>query len=92
MTDRQQRPLRVWFEADTRGQGVHLSAALRARGWTASELRPARPDRPHAGNWRVMATTTPVPASSGDIERLESDMEGVAGWFPGCRFVGSEPV
>ena len=90
LTGRDPGPLQMWFEADTLRQGVRLSAALRARGWTAAAMRPACGAEPRGRSWSVVATP-PVPASA-EVRCREREMEELAQWFPGCRFVGSEPV
>jgi hypothetical protein len=87
----EERPLRLWFEADTLRQGVHLSAALRTRGWPAAEVWPPRTGLPHE-RWIVAATTPPVTASPATVRCLERYGEDLARRLGGCRFVRSEPV
>ena len=88
----EERPLRLWFEADTLRHGVHLSAALRTRGWPAAEVWPPRPGLPQQRRWIVAATTPPVAASPAMVRGLERDSEELARRLGGCRFVRSEPV
>jgi hypothetical protein len=90
--DRGDRPLRLWFEADTLRHGVHLSAALRTRGWPAVEVCPPRAGLLQDRCWSVAATTPPVSGSLAEVRRIEREVEEFARRLRGCRFVRSEPV
>jgi hypothetical protein len=90
--DRGERPLRLWFEADTLRHGVHLSAVLRTRGWPAVDVWPPRAGLLQERRWSVAATTPPVSASAADVRRIEREVEEIALRLRGCRFVRSEPV
>ena len=74
--------LRFLFEAPSLRQAGDLASALRIRGRNKVQVRHATPR-----HWTVIATTPPT-LPGYPSQRLEREMEDLAGRHPGCRVVG----